>query len=386
MLSFLLIIGIVTSMFSCQSSNNEAESTKVILSDNAITLAVGDIHTLEVSVTPTSTQPVVWSSSNNDVATVFYGKITAKSVGTSTITAECNGIVDSCVVNITISGENQEDETIGEYSLVWSDEFNGTTLNKAVWNIEVNGDGGGNNELQYYRAENVSVGEEPISGKGCLILTARKENYGGKTATSGRINSRDNVTFTHGMIEASIRIPHTANGIWPAFWMMGNDISSIGWPKCGEIDIMEMGHSNGINAGTPERFFNGACHWAANSSGTHVYYANDVTAAYDMQNDFTTFRCYWDDKKITMYLDQDKYPDVEPYFVMDISETSDATKTGYYFHKPNFILFNLAVGGNFPSIWDINQVTALNNGDVKMYVDYVRVYQRGLENETLNVK
>ena len=77
MLSFLLIIGIVTSMFSCQSSNNEAETTKVILSDNAITLAVGDIHTHEESVTPTSTQPVVWISSNNDVATLIFGKITA---------------------------------------------------------------------------------------------------------------------------------------------------------------------------------------------------------------------------------------------------------------------------------------------------------------------
>ena len=152
-------------------------------------------------------------------------------------------------------------ETDG-YKLVWQDLFDFGTLNPDRWNIEVNGSGGGNNELQFYtdRSENVRVGDDG-KGNGCLILTARRENYNNRNFTSGRINSKTKVAFTHGKIEASIKIPTTANGLWPAFWMMGNDYDQVGWPRCGETDIMEMGHSNGINRGVSDRFFNGACHW-----------------------------------------------------------------------------------------------------------------------------
>ena len=260
MLSFLLVLSLVVSMIGCQNEVKEQDVTKVFLSDNSLTLELGDTYKLDVNVTPNSSEPLIWSSSNNDIASVFYGKVTAKAGGIAIIKAECNGSVDSCIVTVTTPIIEEEDipNNIGDYRLVWSDEFNANVLNANVWNIEVNGNGGGNNELQYYRAENVSVGSEPSTGKGCLILTARKENYAGKNATSGRITSQNNVTFTHGMIEASIKMPHTANGLWPAFWMMGNDISTVGWPACGEIDILEMGHATGIANGTQDRYFNGA--------------------------------------------------------------------------------------------------------------------------------
>ena len=152
-------------------------------------------------------------------------------------------------------------ETDG-YKLVWQDLFDNGELNPLRWNIEVNGNGGGNAELQYYTdsENNVHVGDDG-QGNGCLILTARRENYKNKNFTSGRLNSMNLVTFTHGKIEASIKLPKTANGLWPAFWMMGNDWQSVGWPKCGETDILEMGNSEGIKNGTQDRFFNGACHW-----------------------------------------------------------------------------------------------------------------------------
>ena len=275
-------------------------------------------------------------------------------------------------------------ETDG-YKLVWQDLFDFGTLNPDRWNIEVNGSGGGNNELQYYtdRTENVRVGDDG-KGNGCLILTARREDYNNRNFTSGRINSKAKVAFTHGKIEASIKIPTTANGLWPAFWMMGNDITELGWPRCGETDIMEMGHGDGIAAGTHDRLFNGALHWA-NADGSHAQYAGVSTNSYNIQDgEFHLFTLIWDESEIRMYLDLDRNPSAEPYLTMKVSDGELASQ----FHKPGFILFNLAVGGDFPGIHDAEGVTALNDGNSQsqsMFVNYVKVYEKTSE-MTLNTE
>ena len=266
------------------------------------------------------------------------------------------------------------------YTMVWNADFTGTTLNSQAWNIEVNGDGGGNNELQYYCEKGVSMGVESSTGKHCLILTATKENYQGKSCTSGRVNTLGKVYFQYGKIEARIYFPNTANGLWPAFWMMGNDISSVGWPACGETDIVELGHSNGFN-GTQDRYFNGASHWGP-SWDAHYQYANSITNSYSVEDGFHLWTCIWDEEKVEMYVDRDKYPNATPYYRMTIPHSSADTDPGKYFHKPNFIILNLAVGGNFPGIWEINAITALQNGPRSMYIDYVRVYQRGDSGES----
>lgn len=277
--------------------------------------------------------------------------------------------------------ENGSGET-GGYVLVWQDLFNGDALDESVWNVEVNGDGGGNNELQYYREENVSLGLDEVSGRHCLILTARKEDFGGKKFTSGRINSKGKKAFTYGKIESCIKLPATANGLWPAFWMMGNDFDELGWPKCGEIDILEMGNAQGISSSTQDRYFNGACHWGYYkevSPGNWAYpnYAKSSTWNYSLQDgNYHLFTLVWDENSLKMYADLDKYPASKPYYEMDITSLDDDWSVGYYFHHDFFILFNLAVGGHFTGILNPSAVSAMNSGEARMYVDYVKVYQK----------
>ncbi|MDR1974180.1 MAG: glycoside hydrolase family 16 protein [Bacteroidales bacterium] len=274
--------------------------------------------------------------------------------------------------SITVPEDTTHPEYAG-YTLVWVDNFNTAKLDTSNWNIEENG--GNSNELQFYREENVSLGIEPQSGKQCLILTAKKETYQGKTATSGRVNSLGKKIFEYGRIEASIKLPQTANGLWPAFWMMGNDYPAVGWPHCGEIDIFEMGSYGGIRNSIQDRYFNGACHWGLWDNGANPSYAKAITNSYSMQDTFHLYTLIWDDNYIRMYLDIDKYPDAKPYYEMDISDKSSDYSPGNYFHKEFFIIFNIAVGGNFPKILDIAGITALSSGEAKMYVDFVRIYQ-----------
>lgn len=276
--------------------------------------------------------------------------------------------------------QNGSGETDG-YTLVWQDLFDNNEINRDRWNVEVVAQPY-NGELQFYldREENVRVGDDG-AGNGCLILTARRETFGRKEFTSGRINSTKKVSFLHGKIEAAIKLPQTNAGLWPAFWMMGDDYNEVGWPSCGETDIMEFGHNNGIRNKTSDRYFNGACHWGYyNENGQYPNYSRSVTWDYSLQDgEFHLFTCIWDDEKVAMYCDLDRFPDREPYFTMNISDTATSWSSGHYFHKPSFILFNLAVGGHFPGISDPEAVTAINddNGQqASMYVNYVKVYQK----------
>ena len=177
-----------------------------------------------------------------------------------------------------------------DWQLVWEDNFDAPELNTKYWNVDDNARGGGNAELQYYAPKNVTIEKHPVSGESCLVLNAQREDYyyttmdderGYRPCTSARLNTQDKVTVCYGRVEARICFPHTANGLWPAFWMLGNNLATdlgdddsiddlaavlakqgrVIWPKCGEIDICEMGHKNGIVAGTQDRYFNGACHW-----------------------------------------------------------------------------------------------------------------------------
>ena len=275
-------------------------------------------------------------------------------------------VLMACAAAAMCACAGQEEMFVPEgYELLWSDEFDGDSLDAAFWTPEQGGHGWGNNELQFYtgRKENVDVRD------GKLVIRAVREEYEGAPVTSARLITLGKVEFLYGYVVASIKLPKTADGLWPAFWMMGNDIRKIGWPNCGETDILEMGHSNGMKNGTQEQFLNGACHWGVPH---HQYYAHDITNEYSVQDGkFHTFTCIWDEDYVRMYIDLEVYPDVEPYFEMKIENFGNNE-----FRKPNFILLNLAVGGNFPGIHDIGEVTALESGSAEMEVDYVRVFQK----------
>ena len=299
-----------------------------------------------------------------------------------------------------------------EWKLVWSDEFEGTELNTAYWNIEDNARGGGNAELQYYSPNNVSIECHPVTGERCLVLTAKREDYRNRPCTSARLNTQDKVTVEYGKIEARIAFPHTADGLWPAFWMLGNNLATnlgdnddidkqvaeleregrVVWPKCGEIDICEMGHKNGIEAGTQDRYFNGACHWGESfNNGAYPNVGQFQTWDYPVQGDFHMFTLEWTEDSIAMYLDQDLYPEVEPYFQLSL-RGKEINEPGHYFNHPFYLVLNLSVGGFFPDMPAAEKypevitaddpsfirVTALpeDGTPVKMYVDYIRVYKK----------
>ena len=139
------------------------------------------------------------------------------------------------------------DPSASGWQLQWSDEFEGSSLDTSSWSYETGAGGWGNSELQYYtsRTDNVAV-----TG-GNLKITAKKESYNGSQYTSGRIITKGKRYFTYGKMEARIKVDGgNQNGVWPAFWMMGNDYDSAGWPACGELDIMEHANSNDYTEGT----------------------------------------------------------------------------------------------------------------------------------------
>lgn len=286
--------------------------------------------------------------------------------------------VDDILLSNDATPRTQPNKACGaideDYELVWNEDFtDGNTLDSKAWNIQTTSSPA-NNELQYYSERGVSIEQDPVEGKQCLVLTARKEKMGGRECTSGRVTTEKKVKFKYGMITARIWFPNTANGLWPAFWMMGDDIAEVGWPACGETDIIELGNQGGFG-GYQDRYFNGASHWGPQWPDHYQAY-NAVTYDYSVEDGFHTFTCIWTEEKVSMYVDKDIYPTAKPYYEMGITARGADNAPGNYFHKPNHILLNLAIGGDYPGIFDVNGVTALNDGERKMYIDWVRVYQK----------
>lgn len=265
-----------------------------------------------------------------------------------------------------------------DYKKVWADEFDNVgSVDERTWNFETGNynQGFGNWELENYSKANATVGLAPDGTTKALIITAKPD------LTSARLFTKDKVSFKYGKLETRIMIPKTANGLWPAFWLLGNTGT---WPSCGEIDVLEMGHVDGIKNGTQEKYYSGACHWGVYQNGGYPNYGKFTTSPTSLQDGkFHKFVLEWTPEVINMYLDDA----AKPYYSMDISDRSLNTSPGNYFNKQFYLLVNLAIGGNFTGVHDRAAVTALNSGEKKMYVDYIRLYQKeGQECYTINGK
>lgn len=237
------------------------------------------------------------------------------------------------------------------YNLVWNDEFSTNTLDPNFWNYETgNGTGGwGNNELEYY----TSTKKNCFISNGNLIIEARKELIGGFNYSSARITTQNKKFFTFGRIDIRAKLP-SDKGIWPALWMLGSNISSVGWPSCGEIDIMEL-------IGTyPNRVY-GTMHWK-NSSGTNSSKGTnyDLTSG-NFSQQFHVFSLVWTLDTLKWYVDDQLF--------LTTTKADVGTAT-YPFNTNQFFIFNVAVGGNWPGSPD-----ATSNFPQRMFVDYIRVFQ-----------
>lgn len=237
-------------------------------------------------------------------------------------------------------------------NVLFFDDF--STFDNSVWTKETHEPGWTNQELQAYEPGQVKVGKD--GSKSVLMLTAEWKNG---RIVSGRVNSKGKKSFKYGTISASIKLPETANGLWPAFWMMGDNDKE--WPACGEIDIMEMGDKEGIATGTASRRVNTAIHYGPTpASHEQQYHASAVST--DLQDgQYHTYTLTWDESKAIISIDD------KPFHSFDIKDNP-------YFHDKFFIVFNLAVGGTFTGINDASGVTALKKGDkATMYVDWIKI-------------
>lgn len=242
-----------------------------------------------------------------------------------------------------------EDDQGGDPNLYWSEEFNYTGLPSSTnWNMETGGGGWGNNELQYYTNREANAKVE----NGFLTITALEESYSNRNYTSARITTQNKFDFQYGRIEARIKLPY-GQGLWPAFWMLGSNISSVGWPSCGEIDIMEMIGGTGNDNTT-----HSTLHWSNN--GEHASYGQSYSLPSGiLADDFHVFAVEWDETRIKGFIDDNQY------FVADITPSQLSE-----FHDDFFIILNVAVGGNWPGA--PNAATVFPQ---TMQVDYVRVYK-----------
>jgi beta-glucanase (GH16 family) len=243
------------------------------------------------------------------------------------------------------------------WSLAWADEFDGAAgspADPATWRPEVGGHGWGNDELQYYTDSSHNAA---LDGAGNLAIVVRRVDprpghtrFGGRGYTSARLLSKDRVACSYGLVQARIRLPG-GRGIWPAFWMLGQDIDDVGWPRCGEIDVME-------NFGRDPTLVHGTVHEPGYAGAAGITASHD--AGTNLADDFHVYSVHWEPDRIRWYLDDALFGTVTP---------GDLGDNPWVFDHDFFLLLHVAVGGSFSEPPD-----GSTTFPQAMLVDYVRIY------------
>lgn len=268
-------------------------------------------------------------------------------------------LLQFAIISISFASCSKEDSTtaptdsipeIPGYTLVWNDEFNKANIDLSKWEHEVNGDGGGNNELQFYTA----LPTNSFIQDGKLVIKAIQEKYQNRNFTSARLRSKYKGDWLYGRIEAYAKIP-TGKGTWPAIWMLSTDWEYGGWPESGEIDIME-------HVGYDPNVVHGSIHTLAYN---HII-GTQKTAKLSIPTATTAFHKYaieWFEDHIDFYIDNTKY----------FTFTNENKGWQYWpFDKRFHLILNLAVGGNWGGAQGIDPAAF----PAQMEVDYVRVYKK----------
>jgi beta-glucanase (GH16 family) len=245
------------------------------------------------------------------------------------------------------------------WTLTWSDEFNGpdgSPLDSSKWVSEIGGNGWGNQELEYY----TNRPQNAIQQGGNLVITVLSEKYTGSDGvtrdyTSARLKTQHKFAQKYGRFEARIKIPR-GQGIWPAFWMLGDDVDKVGWPQCGEIDIME-------NIGKEPALVHGTIHGPGYNGDKGIGSPFAIPEKANFADDFHIYAVEWAPKSIRFYVDDNLYATRTP------AELPKGAK--WVYNHPFFLLLNVAVGGGWPGNPDATSVLPQT-----MLVDYVRVYRR----------
>ena len=250
------------------------------------------------------------------------------------------------------------DDTSGYYSplsypgksLVWSEEFDQSTLDMNSWNYETGGYWF-NNELQYYRGGTANTALQ----NGKLVITAKKETYQNREHTSARLTTEGKVEYKYGRIDVRGKLPK-GQGIWPAIWLLGNDLSSLGWPACGELDMVELlGH-------TPQTVHGSINYGPQGNSWAYTKTTSYTLPGEDFSDKYHVFSILWEENSIKYYVDDNLYTTYTPNNIV--------SGQSWRFNHPFFFILNVAVGGDWPGNPD--QTTAFPQ---QMLIDYIRVFQ-----------
>jgi beta-glucanase (GH16 family) len=280
------------------------------------------------------------------------------------------------------AGASVTNPVIGQ--LLWSEEFNGATLNTATWTaVDGNGCpnlcGNGNAELQYYSPNNLSIADVPFEpGTRALAIRAQRQTVGSNAFTSGKVESKNKVQVQYGMIEIRMSTPNLTTGLWPAAWMLGTSAQT--WPRNGEIDIMEMGHkasSRAAAGGNPSAnnfvgsnvitWQQAACVPGNESCAASTAWQtkNWYVPTTSLANRFVLYRMYWTESEM-------RFTVVDNGVERNLYDAPLPVNSAAL-QAPFYLLLNMAVGGNFTDAATADQVTAPLPATA--YVDYVRVYQ-----------